>query len=362
MLIMPTIEQSIELVKSKILWFRKGTENSPNPIPSYEHSIRVYEMLKKNGYPEHIQVAWLLHDIIEDWWMTLEELKSLGYSDEILHLVEYATYDEDIVGSYDRRETMLQKIIQENDRSAFIIKFVDYLDNLSECYLMSNKDKLGKFIDIKWPFFCYYWYRFLNGSSLYIDFLNLYWKQHTDFHWYFKVSKGIKENISLEPILKHFLDGHTSQERPIFRIITWDIASGKSRLIKNHYINSCLWIDPGQIEWEITEHDGYTVPWLEEYKNTIGKYIVKEAVEKKYNIVIETNLSTMVQVMTLAKVMWKLWYKVEVEAIMQEDVKVTMKNNESRSRFNMSSYYTQEETINRFFEVFSDTTEETLRQ
>jgi (p)ppGpp synthase/HD superfamily hydrolase len=34
--------------------------------PAYIHSLRVYEFLKKHNFDEDIQLAGLLHDIIED--------------------------------------------------------------------------------------------------------------------------------------------------------------------------------------------------------------------------------------------------------------------------------------------------------
>lgn len=59
---MLTVQQTIDLVKSKILGTRKGSKYLPN----CDHSLRVYESLKKHGFDEDTQMAGLLHDIIED--------------------------------------------------------------------------------------------------------------------------------------------------------------------------------------------------------------------------------------------------------------------------------------------------------
>jgi len=53
-----------ELVKKSIKWKRKGMTYTNN----YGHSFNVYDLLVKDWYDEDICIAWLLHDIIEDWW------------------------------------------------------------------------------------------------------------------------------------------------------------------------------------------------------------------------------------------------------------------------------------------------------
>lgn len=182
---MLTVKQSQQLVKEKILWWRKGTENLPEPIPSYLHSWRVYETLKKYGFDENTQMAGLLHDIIEDGEMTLEELRELGYSDVILHLVDLSTHDMTVEGSFPKREKMLQRLIEEDNKDARAIKLADISDNLLECHLMPNKEKLERFLNKKCPVFIYYGNKYFGWTEFYNEFLERYFKQVKAYNQYF---------------------------------------------------------------------------------------------------------------------------------------------------------------------------------
>lgn len=176
--LMPTLQQSIDLVKYKILWTRKGTED----IPSYLHSLRVNEALKKYKFNEDTQIAGLLHDIIEDGWMTFDELKDLGYSDEILHLVDLASHDITITNAFQRREKMIKRLIAEKNKNARAIKVADISDNLLECHLMPNKQRLGIFLNKKCPVFVYYGNKYFGGTEFYDEFVQRYFKQKKDYH------------------------------------------------------------------------------------------------------------------------------------------------------------------------------------
>lgn len=50
-------------------------------------------MLRSYGFDETVQMAWLLHDIIEDWDTTLQELQEMWYPQDVLTLVDLATHD-----------------------------------------------------------------------------------------------------------------------------------------------------------------------------------------------------------------------------------------------------------------------------
>lgn len=182
---MPTFEQSKELIKEKIHWFRKGTKDLPKPIPNYIHSWKVYEALKTYGFDQDIQMAWLLHDIIEDGWMTLNELRELWYSDDILHLVDLATHDMTIDGSFEKRKKMLQRLIEEDNKDARAIKLADISDNLLECHLMPSKEKLERFLNKKCPVFVYYGNKYFGGTEFYNEFLERYFKQVKAYNEYF---------------------------------------------------------------------------------------------------------------------------------------------------------------------------------
>lgn len=175
------LQQSINLVKSKITWTRKWTDD----IPNYLHSLRVNESLKKYGFDEDTQMAGLLHDIIEDGWMTLEELKNLWYSNNTLNLIDLSTHDVLLQWSFERWQKMLDRLIKEENKSARAVKLADISDNLLECHLMPNKEKLDRFLNKKCPVFVYYGNKYFGGTELYNEFLERYFKQIKTYNQYF---------------------------------------------------------------------------------------------------------------------------------------------------------------------------------
>jgi len=196
----PTIEQSIDLVKSKIWWTRKGTDD----IPNYEHSLRVYKSLKKHGFDENTQMAWLLHDIIEDGWMSLEELRELGYSDNTLRLVDLSTHDNLVEDKFERRQKMLVRLIQENDKEAWAIKLADISDNLTECHLMPKPEKKEIFLNKKCPVFIYYGNKYFWGTQFYNEFLERYFEQMKVYNQYF-YNEDDELNIEASPVITKYM-------------------------------------------------------------------------------------------------------------------------------------------------------------
>lgn len=190
---MTIIQQSKELVKSNIHWFRKGTLDAPR----YFHSWRVYELLQKHGFDEDTQIAGLLHDIIEDsgkrdenWneiekQMTFGDIKKLWYSDTVLHLLDLATLATLPGDSYEKWERMLERVIQEDNKNARAIKLADISDNLTECHLIPDKDKLDIFLNKKCPVSVYYGNIYFGGTEFYNEFLERYFRQMKKYNQYF---------------------------------------------------------------------------------------------------------------------------------------------------------------------------------
>ncbi len=333
------IKQSLELVKSQITWNRKWSD-----MPAYLDSIRVYEKLKEYNYSETIQIAWLLHDIIEDGSMRLEKLKELWYSDEILSLVDYSTHDDKILNTYERWESMMARIIQDNNKNAFVIKFCDYLDNLGECHQMPNRDKLMKFLYIKAPFFIYFWNKLLNNKDLYDELIELYRKQITDFSWYFKKEISIQELSNddviwyVEKILQQ--SPFTHDEPEIIIVAGW-FASWKTRHIENTYIKSHLYIDPWKIMYVLSQNNSYGIKNMVLNINKVWNILTHIAIEKKFNIVVEVQDNEPEKIKELMDNMIKRWYKVTLMDFIVD--KETSENyHTNRSKFNLTSDFTQQ--------------------
>lgn len=162
--------QALSLIQSRITGPRKGSDS-----PAYLHSVRVSELLRDHGYDETLQLAGLLHDIVEDGNTSLEELRAMGYPQRVVELVDLVSHDHAIAEKYPRWAAMMKRILAADDLDAFALKLADYTDNLSECLLMPDSKKLDQFLLIKGSFFCYHGFTRLGNSSLYASFLERYW-------------------------------------------------------------------------------------------------------------------------------------------------------------------------------------------
>lgn len=137
----------LHIVRESITWKRKWSE-----APAYLHSLRVSDKLFINWYSKDVWMAWLLHDIIEDWWYTKEQLLELWYSKRTVELVDLCSHDGAIEDSFERWQKMIERLKEADDKEAWAIKVCDITDNLSECDLM-KEEKLERFLYKKAPVF-----------------------------------------------------------------------------------------------------------------------------------------------------------------------------------------------------------------
>jgi (p)ppGpp synthase/HD superfamily hydrolase len=123
-----------ELVKTRITGHRKGLPD----MPTYLHSIRVGEALESQGCSEDMILGGLLHDVIEDGGVTFDELKSLGFSDRTIKLVDLASHDLTVADSDARWVFMIARLAKENDTDAWLIKIADISDNINDSHAMTK--------------------------------------------------------------------------------------------------------------------------------------------------------------------------------------------------------------------------------
>lgn len=75
--------------------------------------------------------------------------------------------------------------MEENNTNAWAIKLADISDNLLECHLMPNKEKLERFLNKKYPVFIYYGNKYFGGTEFYNELLERYFKQVKAYNQYF---------------------------------------------------------------------------------------------------------------------------------------------------------------------------------
>jgi (p)ppGpp synthase/HD superfamily hydrolase len=117
----PDLGQSIEIM-------RKAHEGQIDKSgrPYYLHPLRV-AMRLVHCTPEERHAA-LLHDVVEDTPLTLEDLRAFGYSEEVLALVDLLTRR---MPTGESHREYLERIVASGNAKALRVKLADVLDNMS---------------------------------------------------------------------------------------------------------------------------------------------------------------------------------------------------------------------------------------
>jgi (p)ppGpp synthase/HD superfamily hydrolase len=117
----PDLGQSIEIMRHA----HEG-QLDKSGRPYYLHPLRV-AMRLVHCTPEERHAA-LLHDVVEDTPLTLDDLKALGYSDEVLELVDILTRR---LPAGESHRVYLERIVDSGNVKALRVKLADVLDNMS---------------------------------------------------------------------------------------------------------------------------------------------------------------------------------------------------------------------------------------
>ena len=169
----PSFAETEKLIKERITWFRKWSKDLPN----YLHSFHVRDILRDNRFDETIQMAWLLHDIVEDWNTSFDELRELWYSEEVIRLVDLATHDSETKDSFQRWKDMMKRLEDACDRDAWAIKLADICDNVYLCHLMPSLKSRKRFLYQKCPYFVEQGNKWFWWSEFYLEFVRRYLTQ-----------------------------------------------------------------------------------------------------------------------------------------------------------------------------------------
>jgi (p)ppGpp synthase/HD superfamily hydrolase len=94
--------------------------------PYYLHPLRVAMRLVHGSAAE--RHAALLHDVVEDTPVTLDDLCALGYCDEVVELVDLLSRDKP--GGESHNE-YLERIVRSGNVRALRVKLADVYDNMS---------------------------------------------------------------------------------------------------------------------------------------------------------------------------------------------------------------------------------------
>lgn len=94
--------------------------------PYYLHPLRVSMRLAHCSAAE--RHAALLHDVVEDTAVTMQDLRELGYGDDVLELVDLLTRRKPDGESHN---AYMERIVQSRNVKALRVKLADVYDNMS---------------------------------------------------------------------------------------------------------------------------------------------------------------------------------------------------------------------------------------
>lgn len=117
-------------------YYRKGTA-----IPYIVHPMDVASILMKNGAPEHVVVAGLLHDTVEDTDMAIDGIRE-QFGSNVAELVKGATEPEKLV----KGVTDIEKKKTWKERKQHTISFIT--GAWREMKMLSCADKLANISDM----------------------------------------------------------------------------------------------------------------------------------------------------------------------------------------------------------------------
>lgn len=133
---MPTLIDTLELVKKS-----HGTNNSMDKggkTPYHWHLIRV--MLRLQSNDEDLLHIALLHDIVEDTHVTLEDLRTLGYSERVIEGVKWSSKNLFPELSFAQ---WMKAIGEKAPQDTILLKIADISDNLG--FERMNGLRLGSY-------------------------------------------------------------------------------------------------------------------------------------------------------------------------------------------------------------------------
>ena len=122
-----------------------GSQMRKSGEPYYSHPIIVAEMVANHMFREHVIIAALLHDTLEDTTLTLSEIES-EFNPRIAQIVDRLTRKID--PATDKKMSAgecLLKLINIDDHESILIKICDRIHNISTIKSMDKQKQIKIF-------------------------------------------------------------------------------------------------------------------------------------------------------------------------------------------------------------------------
>ncbi len=128
----PSLNQTI----LNMMAFHEGQVDKTG-VAYFYHPLRVMLRLGDSATDTEKHAA-LLHDVVEDTTITLEILRGLGYSEDVLEIVELVSKREG-----ETHHSFIYRIIGSRNTGAIRVKLADMIDNSCESRLVGVEEGLA---------------------------------------------------------------------------------------------------------------------------------------------------------------------------------------------------------------------------
>lgn len=114
--------------------------------PYILHPLRVMLAVQTKDYPDKItMMAAVLHDVVEDCECTLEDLRTAGFCEEVVELVDLLSRPGKDVPNRPTHRQYIGRICESKNPRAVLIKMEDTKDNLKRvCELPPDQRSIEK--------------------------------------------------------------------------------------------------------------------------------------------------------------------------------------------------------------------------
>ncbi len=140
------VDSNLEKEIDKVLHFvaKNLQQTGNNTKPVLFHSFKLGKLLYTHKYSRTIIISGILHDLLEDTSVSVEEIKN-EFGVEISLIVKALTFDTSIKDELKQAETIYENCLKQGFE-ALIIKCADLLDNINYVHLVKEKDKQKKLL------------------------------------------------------------------------------------------------------------------------------------------------------------------------------------------------------------------------
>ena len=146
-----------ELIRGALETARRAhagqVRNGSGGMPYIDHPVAVAELLDEHGFGEEVLAAALLHDVVEDSEISIEEVRE-RFGEPVARLVGALT-DDEAIEPYERRKEEHRRRVAEAGPNAMAIYAADKLTNvrtLRRAYAADGEAVGGEFkapLDVK---------------------------------------------------------------------------------------------------------------------------------------------------------------------------------------------------------------------